>query len=252
MLPSLAKGTLHMWFRVWIWDGRLSCIIRWEQSKSHQSSKVPEGGGGTGQKDVMWVLDPLLQLWKMEKGGCEECGEPEKAWNTVYAGASRKECGFYTLILAQWDVWLLNYRTARWCILVVLSHSIRKWYRDVWHLFNSKSFHSEIIFFFYLPRFYLISFSNILNCLSIDHVLFKNCELVFVCVCVRKIGLELTSVINPPLFAEEDWPWANICAHLPLFCMWDAATAWLDELCLSPHLRFEPANPGPPKLSTQT
>ena len=28
---------------------------------------------------------------------------------------------------------------------------------------------------------------------------------------------------------EEDWPWANICANLPLFCMWDTATAWLDD-----------------------
>ena len=28
---------------------------------------------------------------------------------------------------------------------------------------------------------------------------------------------------------EEDCPWANIYANLPLFCMWDAATPWLDE-----------------------
>ena len=34
----------------------------------------------------------------------------------------------------------------------------------------------------------------------------------FFCFLVRKIGLELTSVAN-----------------LSLFCMWDAATAWLDE-----------------------
>ena len=31
------------------------------------------------------------------------------------------------------------------------------------------------------------------------------------------------------LFGGEDCSWANICANLPLFCMWDAATAWLDE-----------------------
>ena len=30
-----------------------------------------------------------------------------------------------------------------------------------------------------------------------------------------KISAELTAA-NPPLFAEEDWPWANICAHFPL------------------------------------
>ena len=27
---------------------------------------------------------------------------------------------------------------------------------------------------------------------------------------LRKISPELTSAANPPLFAEEDWPWANI------------------------------------------
>ena len=34
-------------------------------------------------------------------------------------------------------------------------------------------------------------------------------------------------------FGEEDSPWANICANLPLFCMWVTATAWLDECCRS-------------------
>ena len=29
---------------------------------------------------------------------------------------------------------------------------------------------------------------------------------------LRTISPELTSPANPPLFAEEDWPWANICA----------------------------------------
>ena len=33
----------------------------------------------------------------------------------------------------------------------------------------------------------------------------------------RKLSHELTSTTNPPLFAEEDWPWANIRAHLPLY-----------------------------------
>ena len=32
-------------------------------------------------------------------------------------------------------------------------------------------------------------------------------------------------------FGEEDCPWANICANLPLFCMWHAVTAWLEEQC---------------------
>ena len=38
---------------------------------------------------------------------------------------------------------------------------------------------------------------------------------------LRKISPELTSAANPPLFAEEDWPWANIHAHFPLLYTWD-------------------------------
>ena len=44
---------------------------------------------------------------------------------------------------------------------------------------------------------------------------------------VRKIGPELTSV-----------------ASLPLLCIWDAATAWLDEWCADLHPGSKPANPG--------
>ena len=29
------------------------------------------------------------------------------------------------------------------------------------------------------------------------------------------------------VFGEEDLPWANICANLPLFCLWVTSTAWL-------------------------
>ena len=35
------------------------------------------------------------------------------------------------------------------------------------------------------------------------------------------ISPELTTA-NPPLYAEEDWPWANIHARLSLLYMWDA------------------------------
>ena len=38
---------------------------------------------------------------------------------------------------------------------------------------------------------------------------------------LRKISPELTTA-NLPLFAEEDWPWGNIHAHLPLLYMRDA------------------------------
>ena len=44
----------------------------------------------------------------------------------------------------------------------------------------------------------------------------------YICIFWRKISPELTSGDNPPLLAEEDWPWANICAHLALLYMWDA------------------------------
>ena len=39
---------------------------------------------------------------------------------------------------------------------------------------------------------------------------------------------------------------------LPLFCMWDTATAWLDEWCVGLHLGSEPANPELLKQSVQT
>ena len=44
----------------------------------------------------------------------------------------------------------------------------------------------------------------------------------FFVVLVRKISRDLASVANLPLYGEEDWPRANICAHLPPFDMWDA------------------------------
>ena len=48
---------------------------------------------------------------------------------------------------------------------------------------------------------------------------------------LRKISPEVTSAANPPLFAEEDWSWANIHAHLPLLYMWDTVLAWLAMQC---------------------
>ena len=48
---------------------------------------------------------------------------------------------------------------------------------------------------------------------------------------LRKISPELTAT-NPPLFAEEDWPWANIHAHLPLLFMCGMpTTAWRAKQC---------------------
>ena len=51
-------------------------------------------------------------------------------------------------------------------------------------------------------------------------------QIICVCVCV----------------CEEDGPWANICASLPLLRVWDAITAWLDEQCIGPCLGSEPVN----------
>ena len=53
-------------------------------------------------------------------------------------------------------------------------------------------------------------------------------------------------------FGEEDWPWANIFANLPLFCMCGAATAWLDEWCVGPLPGSKSVNHGLPKWSMWT
>ena len=45
-------------------------------------------------------------------------------------------------------------------------------------------------------------------------------------------------------FGEEDCPWANICANLPLLYMWDTATAWFDEQCMGPCQDLNPRTSG--------
>ena len=67
----------------------------------------------------------------------------------------------------------------------------------------------------------------------------------------RKISPELTAA-NPPLFAEEAWPWANIHAHLPLVYMWDAYHSMACQAVPCLHLGSEPANPKPPKWNVHT
>ena len=62
-----------------------------------------------------------------------------------------------------------------------------------------------------------------------------------------KINPELTSAANPPLFAEEHWPWANVRAHLPLLYMWDAYHSMACQAVPCLHPGSEPANPGPPR-----
>ena len=49
----------------------------------------------------------------------------------------------------------------------------------------------------------------------------------------KVIGHELI-ILFFGFLCEGDCPWGNICAHLPLFCMWDASTARPDEqVCMS-------------------
>ena len=60
------------------------------------------------------------------------------------------------------------------------------------------------------------------------------------CCFLRKISPELTSAANPPLLAEEDWPWANIHAHLPLLYMWDACHSMACQVVPCPHLGSKP------------
>ena len=64
-----------------------------------------------------------------------------------------------------------------------------------------------------------------------------------------KISPELTTA-NPPLFAEEAWPWANIRAHLPLLYMRDAYHSMACQAVPCLHPGSEPANPGLPRSGT--
>ena len=69
---------------------------------------------------------------------------------------------------------------------------------------------------------------------------------------LKKISPELTSAAPPPLFAKEDWPWANISAHLPLLYMWDVCHSMACQVVPCPHQGSEPANPRLPKQNMQT
>ena len=53
-------------------------------------------------------------------------------------------------------------------------------------------------------------------------------------------------------FFEEDWPWANMCTHLPLVYIWDACYSMAYKWCISLCLGSEPANSRLPKQSAWT
>ena len=69
---------------------------------------------------------------------------------------------------------------------------------------------------------------------------------------LRKISPELTSAASPPLFGEEDWPRANIRAHLPLLYTWYACHSMVCQGVPCPQPGSEPVNPGPPKWNVCT
>ena len=67
---------------------------------------------------------------------------------------------------------------------------------------------------------------------------------ILTCFFWRKISPELTSAANPPLFAEEDWPWAHIRVHLPLLSMWDTYHSMACQAVPCAHPGSELGNPG--------
>ena len=68
----------------------------------------------------------------------------------------------------------------------------------------------------------------------------KNILLYYLFIYLRKISPELTSAAKPPLFPEEDWPWANIRACFFYFIYGMPATVWPAKQCLGPHPGSEP------------
>ena len=60
---------------------------------------------------------------------------------------------------------------------------------------------------------------------------------------LRKISPELTSATNLLPFAEEDWPWPNIHAHLPLLYMWDACHSMAWQVVHMSALRIQTGEP---------
>ena len=91
---------------------------------------------------------------------------------------------------------------------------------------------------------------ELLLCSSLFIPLYSQCPLThpflqkYIHIFLRKLSPELTTA-NLPLFAEEDWPWANIHAHLPLLFMWDTYLSMVCQAVPCPHPGPEPVNPGP-------
>ena len=55
-----------------------------------------------------------------------------------------------------------------------------------------------------------------------------------------------------PMYFQEDWPWANIHAHLPLLYMWDAYHRMACQAVPSRHPGSELTNPGLWKQNVHT
>ena len=70
---------------------------------------------------------------------------------------------------------------------------------------------------------------------------------------LRKLSPQLTFA-NPPLFSEENWPWANNCARLPLLYMWDAChgMAWQAMRRSVPRIKTSEPEAEPCELNCST
>ena len=74
------------------------------------------------------------------------------------------------------------------------------------------------------------------------HRSFRYC-FIYLFYFLKKISPELTAA-NPPLFAEEGWPWVNIRAHLPLLYTWDAYHSTPCQVVPCPHPDLNQQTPG--------
>ena len=112
-----------------------------------------------------------------------------------------------------------------------------------------------VILFLLLLAFFFFDSSHPKACEVISQCGFDLLMLLFlfcfVLFCLRKISPELTTA-NPPLFAEEAWPLANICAQLPLLYTWDTYHSMACQAVPCLHLESELANPGPPAPNMRT
>ena len=115
------------------------------------------------------------------------------------------------------------------------------------------------------PKYYWMISS--LNHIAIKWTILLQIWLIWKANLIFKTGSLFVSLFSPSLshthiqahagflslsfFGEENRPWVNICASLPVFCMWVAASAGLDEWCVGPCPGSKAVNPRPLKWNTK-